>query len=139
MVSIIWTPSAERQAVDIRIRAEREAGKMMRDMEKKPGSNGSNYRSDHAEPSGQSEYAQAKKSANISDTLDEFSRTVPRGTVQTDTQSYSRVHNAVMDGQGLGRVFLEHVLQGKSSKRKDNIKVLADNCGSRGFSLFFLL
>jgi len=72
-------------------------------------------------------------------TLDEFSRTVPRGTVQTDTQSYSRVHNAVMDGQGLGRVFLEHVLQGKSSKRKDNIKVLADNCGSRGFSLFFLL
>jgi len=41
---------------------------MMRDMEKKPGSNGSNYRSDHAEPSGQSEYAQAKADSNISDT-----------------------------------------------------------------------
>lgn len=64
---------AERQAVDIRIRAEREAGKLMKAMGHGQGvrMNGKddrgNYRTDHAEPPDQSEYATAKQSAKISD------------------------------------------------------------------------
>jgi hypothetical protein len=58
---------AERKATEIRIRAERKAGQMMREMERNQGAR-TDLTSGHAEPKSQSEYAQAKESANISNT-----------------------------------------------------------------------
>jgi len=60
----------ERAAVNIRIRAEREAGKMMQGMERAemPNPEGNNQVTGHGEPQPKSEFAQAKESAGISDT-----------------------------------------------------------------------
>ncbi len=59
----------ERMAVNIRIRAEREAGKMMRGMERSTISEGGDIKSESAVQRGlpKSEYATAKQSANISE------------------------------------------------------------------------
>lgn len=62
---------AEQKAIEIRVRAERQAGKLLREMQRAP--RGGDRKSDefqnqsvHAEPI-DSEYAQAKTDANISD------------------------------------------------------------------------
>lgn len=68
---------AERKAVEVRIRAERRAGQLLREMKRSPVSDGGNSgKNQHGEykeaafdakhPPLESEYAQAKKDANIS-------------------------------------------------------------------------
>jgi len=59
---------AERQAINIRLRAERKAGEMLKEMEREPGKKEDNYCSGHAEPSTLTPLQEAKEQAGISDT-----------------------------------------------------------------------
>lgn len=58
---------AERQACNIRLRAERKVGKMLQETERDPGNGGHNRGSGQGDPS-VTEYQQAKEGAGISDT-----------------------------------------------------------------------
>lgn len=62
---------AERQAIEIRIRAERRAGELLKPMERSPlsqgGNSGKNQAAVYAEPPPPSAYQEAKQGAGISD------------------------------------------------------------------------
>ncbi len=57
---------AERQAVEIRIRAERKTGQLLKGLEKHKGSSGNQYSDCIHDEYSPSEFAQAKEGANIS-------------------------------------------------------------------------